>query len=425
MVSNATSSTRISGPILILARLAWVVIFVYSIGTLVIGTQPFYHDLQVVCNESQSDCSQEIGPTIQDSRDIAATGLSLKNFAGLATGFSLVQTIVWMGVGVIIFALRSDDWMALLVSAMMILFAGGSPDSIAGAYPHLSWLVEAGFSLQNIFLFLVIGLFPSGRFAPRWMRWYWWAMVGVALLDMFIQGFLPSEVIGAYWGIVWLSFLTLGPYSQIYRYFKASNPVERAQTKWVVYGFALFAAAAILGVFLQEINLLPDIFMGRFVFGLIALFIPLGFGVSILRYRLWDIDILIRRTLVYAILTITLGLVFFGSITLIQSLFSAVSGQRSAVATVISTLIIAALFYPLRRRIQDGIDRRFFRRKYNAERIVEAFGVRLRNEVDLDDISQHLLEAVAETLQPEHASLWMRPSRGRAPRNSRPPTADG
>jgi hypothetical protein len=412
MVSNATSSTRISGPILVLARLAWVLIFLYTIGKLTLGTPLVYQELQEVCIELQKDCSQQLGPTTQDAVDITAAGLSLEQFARLATGFEFIQAIVWIGVGVMIFALRSDDWMALLVSAMMVMFtSGGDGDAIARAYPTLAWPAQAGFNLQNILLFLVIGLFPSGRFVPRWLRWYW--------LGMILLSLLPNEF-DFLWVVGWISFLTLGPYSQIYRYLKASNPIERTQTKWVVYGFAMFALALLLSIFVQEINLLPDVFVSQFVFGLVALFIPLGFGVSILRYRLWDIDVLIRRTLVYSALTISLGLVFFGSITLMQSLFSAVSGQRSAVATVISTLLIAALFNPLRHRIQEGIDRRFFRRKYNAERIVEAFGARLRNEVDLDDISSHLLEAVAETLQPEHASLWMRP-----PADRRPLNADG
>jgi hypothetical protein len=168
------------------------------------------------------------------------------------------------------------------------------------------------------------------------------------------------------------------------------------------------AGFLLTGVLLQRLGLLPSIVMADFIFGLGALALPISIGVSVLRYRLWDIDVIIRRTLVYAALTLTLGLVYFGSIILLQNLVAAIGGQQTAVITVISTLVIAALFNPLRRRIQNDIDRRFFRKKYDAEKTLDAFSANLRQELDFGELSERLLGVVEDTLQPESVSLWMR-----------------
>lgn len=131
-------------------------------------------------------------------------------------------------------------------------------------------------------------------------------------------------------------------------------------------------------------------------------------AIAIFRYRLWDIDIIIRQTLIYGLLSACLALLYFSFIVLFQGILQRVSGTGSTLAIVASTLLIAALFSPLRRRIQDFIDRRFYRRKYNTEQIMAAFSAGLREDVDLEEMSQRLVEIVAETLQPESASLWLK-----------------
>jgi hypothetical protein len=151
-----------------------------------------------------------------------------------------------------------------------------------------------------------------------------------------------------------------------------------------------------------------NVFFGTVLWALLFNCIPLSIGIAMLRYRLWDIDILINRTLVYGSLTSLLALLYFGLIFALQSLFQGMFHQNNAVAIVVSTLVIAALFQPLRHRIQAIIDRRFYRRKYDAAKTLEAFSATLRNEVDLNQLRAELVAVVQETMQPAHVSLWLR-----------------
>jgi len=196
-----------------------------------------------------------------------------------------------------------------------------------------------------------------------------------------------------------------------------STPVQRQQTKWIVLG-ATVAFGVVIGILALSLltplsvasNNLGAALFFLAIWPVALLLIPLSIGFSILRYRLYDIDLLINRTLVYGSLTALLALLYFGLIFALQSLFQGVFHQNNAVAIVVSTLVIAALFQPLRHRIQAIIDRSFYRRKYDAAKIVEAFSATLRNEVDLNQLSEQLIAVVQDTMQPAHVSLWLRKS---------------
>ena len=215
--------------------------------------------------------------------------------------------------------------------------------------------------------------------------------------------------------LVLLLFVTV-IFAQIYRYIRVSTLIERQQTKWIILGiaatFIYFIVLDILTTLNPELTqarslgfLLPE---ASYFFAFII--VPLSIAFSILRYRLWDIDLLINRTLVYTTLTAILALIYFGCVVLLQHLVNGVTGQvgQSPLVIVASTLAIAALFSPLRRRIQKIIDKRFYRRQYDAAKIIATFSDTLRNEMDLNTLSEHLVSVVKDTMQPAHVSLWLR-----------------
>jgi len=202
---------------------------------------------------------------------------------------------------------------------------------------------------------------------------------------------------------------------QIYRYMRVYDAVQRQQSKWFVFGFGVgftfLAIYQVLGALVPGLSASDSWYqlLNALTWLLIWTILLISVGIAILRYRLWDIDVIINRTLVYGSLTALLALLYFGLIFALQSLFQGMFKQNNAVAIVVSTLVIAALFQPLRHRIQAIIDRRFYRRKYDAVKTLEAFSATLRNEVDLNQLREHLLNVVQDTMQPAHISLWLRP----------------
>ncbi len=284
------------------------------------------------------------------------------------------------------------------------------------------WVVQLGLVA---YLFL---LFPTGGLPGR--RWRWFARLTVLLVlaGVVILAFSPGPitVIGSIqnplgveglpnvYGFVFrlvelvMNSLMFVALISLFIRLRRARQVERQQIKWFVYATALTLSGAILtypvsnaigSVWLKWIAFVP------LIVGVLA--IPISMGIAILRYRLYEIDLIINRTLVYGSLTAILVLSYFGSVTTLQSLFGLLTGQGNTLAIVASTLAIAALFNPLRRRIQSFIDRRFYRRKYDAAKTLEAFGSKLRDETDLERIAEDLGEVVDETMQPSHISLWL------------------
>jgi hypothetical protein len=280
------------------------------------------------------------------------------------------------------------------------------------------WLPVRGVEmLGTVFVALFFLLFPGGRFVPRWTRWLAIANIADLLTDILFPDLYSSSPfleVGSQW--VFIGFVVSLLWSQVYRYRRVSTPAQRLQTRWVVFGTTL----AIAGTFPFRVPLDFSLVDGDTPFVLLVLeagftlsflLVPFSIGVAMVRSRLFDVDVLINRTLVYAILSATLAGVYFGGIVLLQRVFAGLTGQEKLpqLAIVASTLAIAALFDPLRRRIQSFIDRRFYRKKFDARKTLEGFSAKLRNETDLDALSEDLVATVRGTVQPTHVSLWLRP----------------
>jgi hypothetical protein len=264
-------------------------------------------------------------------------------------------------------------------------------------------MVGLGTTIVIFFLFL----FPDGRFVPAWTRWFALVISILIVISSFVSIWPNLEV------IVFLQVAVVGLLSQIYRYWRVSKPIQRQQTKWVLIGLSGPLLVIILWLTLNppaetQMPGFPSRYtLISYTVPFLALLFPLTIAFSILRYRLWDIDLLIRRTLVYTVLTALLLLLYFGSVVLLQQFFRALTGQDSPIVIVISTLVIAALFSPLRRRIQNTIDRRFYRRKYDAQQALAAFAATARDEVEMEKLTAQLIRVVEDSLQPEGASLWL------------------
>jgi len=362
--------------------------------------------------------------TASQMQSLLQTGISLDAYAWSWIVFTGVTALVWFAVGGILFWRKSDDWMVLLV-ALMLISVGADNITNTLLYSSSLWRIpEHGlYLIVSLTILSTVALFPNGRFVPRWSLWV--TLVYPTYILCYLLFLRPLRIPG--WALyyspinaaAWFGSWTILTLAQLYRYFRVSNEVERQQTKWVALGFFVVLVVSLVGVKLgdylstQHNGLLYALFSPGF--SIFSLLLPLSIGLAMLRSRLWDIDVIINRTLVYGVLTISLVLVYVGLVIGLESLVRLFTGQasQSPVVIVASTLAIAALFRPLRRRLQIIIDRRFYRRKYDAAKTLEAFSATLRNEVDLAALREHLLAVVQETMQPAHVSLWLRTDKQR------------
>ena len=330
-------------------------------------------------------------------------------------------------------------WICLVAGLfwMLIFLWGSIPSSVSApvmidALTEWLWVPPVG--LLGIYLIL---LFPDGKLPSRKWRplaWFSGAVMVLASVALTLSpGPLPdhpgvrnplglegypmlAQVLPGV--IALLPICILASAVSLFWRYRHSGGEVRQQIKWVAFAASfvgvMYLSAVVIGFFTPDaslgsgdVSLLGDILLDAVLLSYAG--VPIAVGFAVLKYRLYDIDVVINRTLVYGSLTATLAALYFGGIVVLQRVFVTLTGQQSTLAVVTSTLLIAALFNPLRRRIQSFIDRRFYRRKYDAARTLEAFSVKLREETDLEALNDDLVGVVRETMQPAHVSLWLRP----------------
>ena len=353
---------------------------------------------------------------------LSSLGVGPGFFSFFALSFSLLFTLAFMACGWLILWNKRMDRFGLYLGLILLIWADGVGIfySVPATVPwleelkvYLAWISWPG-------LFMVLYFFPSGHVRPRWARWFAGLFGGFIIYGLAATAW-NFEIVNVYIGFgIIIPCLLIGGYAQVYRY-RHAGLVERQQIKWVVLALLVFVLLFISDVILINVAQVGDpdrsspaaallASMGLLaVISLVFIGLPVSMSLAMLRYRLWDVDVIIRRTLQYALLSGILVMTYFGGVVLLQETFGRLTGEQgSPLVTVVSTLVIAALFHPLRRRTQDWIDSRFFRSKYDAESALARFALDARDEVDLNRLADAILQVTESTLQPERATLQLR-----------------
>lgn len=410
------AETRLRGAWLVFAWVVWSFLVLLSLMNFISSIPTFLSDVQRLCQGATCVYQQ---PTLATAQSLQHLGLSLSAYVAISIAINSILALLACGISALIVWRRPNDWMVLLTTAMLITQALYELNYLPTPFddPASPWY-PAGLFLSSFVPLLVIifcVLFPNGRIVPRWLGW---VLLGMILVNLPFSLFPSLPFDNLIDTLFTISAFPLIFAAQIYRYRRVSTAVERQQTKWVVYSVSLTLLAFIAWYIPQAID--PALSQTGTLYSmvggpLLALFFgfsAVGITIAIMRYRLWDIDILINRTLVYGSLTFILAACYAGLIVGLESLTVVLTGKASQqpVVLIISTLGIVALFQPLRKRLQNLIDRRFYRRKYDMGKTLASFNATLRHEVDLNELREHLLEVVQETMQPSHVSLWLRPA---------------
>ena len=418
-VSRKQRATRRASGGAMLARLAWVAVALLTVSVFALSLPGYFTQMRAVC--PAAPCANGQLSAIQ-AQALGRLGLSLGDYAAAFVALNVISSAVWLLIAILLIWRGGSDRMTLFTAFMLVLFGVARfPDATAAlAATHAGWWypVMALRYLGSACLSFFCYLFPDGRFVPWWTRW-----VGIAwIVPQIPEFFWPDSPLNplhyppALQAAGFLGFVLSVVVAQVYRYRRVSTPIQRQQTKWVIFGVAIALTGFLALTFITPLVFpsaqplsfsVPSFLAASYI---VMLLLPLSLAIAMLRHRLYDVDILINRTLVYGSLTAILFAIYFVSVITVQAIIAAITGdqQESPLAIVASTLLAVALFQPLRLRIQRAIDRRFYRSRYDAARTLERLAMGLRQEVDLQTLTDHLVQVVRETMHPTHISLWLR-----------------
>lgn len=399
---------------------AWIMLALALLLIFMVNLPVFFQYARTICTLPDAGSCPTYQLTPAYAHIFERLHFSIAVAQGFLAALCVAVSVVYWLLGLLIFLRKSQEPIGLLVSLLLVLF--GSTGFIGfnltvqtpPLFQFLAQFITHWLMWPAMLVFFFT--FPTGRFTPRW-TWAAFAPFFVVAMLATIPGY-PDLV--PFIALILASLLPVGV--QTYRYVWVYNAVQRQQTRWFVFGLSVVFLLILIQGILEEAakisiaaNSWYQLLYGPFWLIPWTLLL-LAVSIPILRYRLWEIDVIINRTLVYGSLTLLLGSLYVGLILALQTLMKAITGDLSEEPLVIvsSTLVIAALFRPLRQRIQDFIDRRFYRRKYDAAKIMAAFSHSLRHEVELEQLREQLLAVVQETMQPAFVSLWISPLKRQA-----------
>jgi signal transduction histidine kinase len=394
----------LSGHLLTIVRAAWLLIASLSICLFLVAVPIRFQQHLATC--IGSDCPNwQLNPsevlTLQD------LGFSPFHYAMLEVMLAMILMLVYGTVAFIIYWRRSNEWIALLVGLWLITF-GTSITNTSLTIPVLQslWglLNELGWVLL-LPLFLLT--FPDGRFIPRWTRWLFISYLYLAILGVVIEFILPHLVDGPLSQMLWISVMLTGIGAQVYRFRRVSDPIQRQQTKWVVFSLVatvllLTATAGLLSF--SSLSSLFEKLIEMMLVNIAFLIIPLAIGFSILRYRLWDIDLIISRTLIWGLLTcLVIGIYLM----IVGGLGTLIQARQSFIPPMIAAGVIALLFHPLQHRVRRGANRLIYGQRDEPYTVLSQLGKRLEMTLSPEDVLPTIVETIAQTLKLPYVAITL------------------
>jgi hypothetical protein len=424
-MNDALTALNLSQRLPVLYRLAlggWFVIALLCVALFWVDLITDYFEIIVPCTEGVPGVFNDCNFAALTPAEVSvwtSWGLSLETYGVVMLSGAAFTFLVYTTLAAALLWQQRQSGLGLMISLALIVIPFtmiAASRNFGAINPNLIVPATIASFVGNGIMLLFLYLVPNGRFSPRWA---YIPMLATFLLLIFGAGLGLSQSL---WSFAMVALVLFGGSLQVYRYVRDANAVERQQTKWIILGVVIFVTAIIAWVLVfgralpipdGQPRLIAILVSGIYQDFFAMPFLPVAITIAILRYRLWGIDVIIRKTLSYALLSGLLALTYFGSVILLQTIFGTFISGQSPLVLVISTLVIAALFAPLRRRVQTFIDRRFYRQKYDAQQILAQFAQTARDEVEMEALQAELVQVVQETLQPEQVNVWLRDSLNR------------